>query len=340
MKQSDLIGLFFVGLGSAAGLAHTFTGPASPPPDIRSVSALSPTTRDLELGEDLEQQLADELASLFGPWGSPSLTQTPFSSVDKEDEAWEEAASLYARKCAHCHGNTGTANTTTAALLSPKPRDLSLGIMKFTSTPIGQSAQLSDIERVIREGVPSTAMSGFSALSKEDLRAVSLYTAWLLFRGDTEQRAAKVLKTRANGVPEIVARAKEDAQKSWSAEPLQIPENLLAPQEGSAARGEQLIQSPKAGCVGCHGNDLGGKGLASWNHADSEWLLRDVWGNTSRPRDLRHEPLSGGESAADIYRRIAVGIKGTSMPGVSAQLSAQEIADLVQYILQERRIAR
>jgi mono/diheme cytochrome c family protein len=337
MNRSDWIGLILVAVGSAAGIAHTFTGPASPPPDIRSTSALSPTTRGLGLGESTEQQLANELASLFGSWDSPSLENTPFAWAEKDAEAWEGAPSLYARKCAHCHGNTGAADTTTASMLAPKPRDLSLGVMKFTSTPMNQAPLLSDIEDVTRDGIPSTAMAGFSALSKSDLRAVSLYTAWLLFRGDTEQRAAKVLKEHLNGIPNIVAQALADAQISWSSEAIPIPKDLLNPNSSSASRGAQLIQDPKAGCTACHGPDLKGKGPASWSPTESKWLLQDIWGNQSRPRGLFRETLAGGDSAEDLFRQIAIGIKGTPMPGAIKHLSTQEIADIVQYILQERR---
>ncbi|PCH78643.1 MAG: hypothetical protein COB96_05380 [Planctomycetota bacterium] len=213
-------------------------------------------------------------------------------------------AALYATKCAHCHGVDGSASTSTARMLNPRPRDFSEGVIKFARGPFPQQ---NDLKRLIRDGIPQTSMAGFAALEEQDLDALAAYTSWLLTRNNKP------------GVGEVT----------------EIPSALLAsPDPASADRGAELFNSPKSACSSCHGQDLRGKGPASWSE-ENGWLLQDAAGLPARPRDLIADGLRGGFEAEDLYARIAFGIPGTPMAAMNTALSQTEICDLVAFLERE-----
>ncbi len=95
---------------------------------------------------------------------------------------------LYRANCAHCHGLTGDGAGATATAVQPYPRDFRLGKFKFKSTPLRSPPTDADLTRVIREGIPGTAMPSFRALSDEDVAALVDYVKYLAIRGEFERR--------------------------------------------------------------------------------------------------------------------------------------------------------
>jgi len=106
----------------------------------------------------------------------------------------------------------------------------------------------------------------------------------------------------------------------------------------------------KGNCTQCHGETASGDGTTvSFDDWTNDWLKtpgvdpydRDSWKpfmaagalrpRPVRPRNLNHGVFRGGDSAEDIYRRIANGIEGSPMPA-SAALSDAEIWALVAYV--------
>ncbi|MBC8369990.1 MAG: cytochrome c [Planctomycetes bacterium] len=77
---------------------------------------------------------------------------------------------VYAVNCLHCHGSDGRAQTPTASLLTPPPTNLFVGPVR-------------DVETVLRNGIASTAMSSFAALSDDDFNDVRDYAKYLVERG-------------------------------------------------------------------------------------------------------------------------------------------------------------
>jgi mono/diheme cytochrome c family protein len=81
-------------------------------------------------------------------------------------------------------------------------------------------------------------------------------------------------------------------------------------------------------CSGCHG--AGGRGDGPT--ADS---IKDSFGNPVHPRKLVSEPLKGGSSPAQVYRRIAAGIPGGNgewlMPPFAA-LGPENIWAVISYL--------
>ena len=131
---------------------------------------------------------------------------------------------LYAQHCAVCHGPDGRGNGPAAPSLIPRPRDLTLGQFKYTSTPPGQPPSDADLLGVLANGLQASAMPAFGdLLSPDELHQIVSYI--------------KGLSTVFTPSPP---------------EPLTIPPRV-APDAASVAHGQQLYQA--SGCGGCHGAD-------------------------------------------------------------------------------------
>ncbi|MDP6963367.1 MAG: c-type cytochrome [Planctomycetota bacterium] len=115
---------------------------------------------------EFEKRQLQELISDYGLFTEPKVPNT--SALVAAD--LKRGRQIYAVNCLHCHGSDGRGQTTTARLLNPPPTDLFTGPVR-------------DIETVLRNGIPSTAMSSFEALSEQDFEDVRDYAAYIVERG-------------------------------------------------------------------------------------------------------------------------------------------------------------
>ncbi len=268
------------------------------------------------------------------PFGGPGL---PFPGGADGAPRLAMGREVWRTQCMHCHGFDGRADTPTADLLEPRPRDFSLGVVKYTSTEAGAPATRDDLERTVRNGLDSTAMSAFRGLPEASLRTVVDYTAWLLVRGDLWTRARAALAEDLT--PEAALdRVWESTLEDWRTAPERVVAVPPAPRDAATLveEGRRLWTDPRAGCADCHGADGRGRGPQAWDAAAERWLLRDAWGREARPRDLTTGNLLGGRTTPDLYRRIHAGVKGTPMTGRGELLEPREIHALVAWV---RRLA-
>lgn len=85
----------------------------------------------------------------------------------------ESALPTYITYCAKCHGPDGHGDPESLVRLNPPPRDFAGNNWRFARTG-------SEIERVIREGIPDTAMPAMGHLfSKDQLQALSQHVLQL-----------------------------------------------------------------------------------------------------------------------------------------------------------------
>jgi cytochrome c oxidase cbb3-type subunit 2 len=71
---------------------------------------------------------------------------------------------IYARECVACHGVKGDGEGPGAHIVNPAPRDFTLNVFKFRTTPSGQPPTDDDLFKIITNGVVGTAMPSFREL--------------------------------------------------------------------------------------------------------------------------------------------------------------------------------
>lgn len=200
---------------------------------------------------------------------------------DLGTEAQREAGRVvYNKYCSQCHGDHGDGHGIAAPYLRPAPRDFTAGKYKIRTTPNGTLPARADLERVIRRGIPYTAMPGFPTSSIDSEELENLIYVLESFSSDFED-------------PEAYG------------EPIEIPSPPAYDRERAVTEGLQVYQ--ESGCKQCHGE----LGRADGGTAPT---LRDDWGHYIRAADLAMPwTFRGGGTREDVFRTLSTGFNGTPM---------------------------
>jgi len=237
-----------------------------------------------------------------------------------------EAAEIYQLRCAVCHGETGAGDGPAADFLYPRPRDFTLGLWKYKTSPGDLPPRDADLFDTIKHGLIATSMPGWSRLFT-DRQIEGLV------------QVVKRFDTTAIWAPEDAADdAFDDEGRYLKPDILVITDE--EPIEGqvpysaeSAALGKEVFEE---NCRKCHGEQ--GRG-----NLTSGEFLEDDFGYRIWPRDLTKpwtwratETAGGFEGQSDdaqrdatirnIYRRVSIGIRGTPMPSHRAVDEGEEDA--------------
>ncbi len=191
---------------------------------------------------------------------------------------YSDSREIYDSKCAGCHGIEGDGQGPGISSAYPPPRDFRTWIFKYKSTPEDYPPTDEDLLRIVRKGIPGTAMPGFEGVLKdEEVKSVIQYIKkFSLF--ETEEEEIPVVKV--DGIPKLEPSAIE--------------------------KGKKLFKG--FGCSKCHGEEGRGDGTRSQE-------LEDDWGNKIVPRNLtKGWTYRRGSSVEDIYTTMKIGIPGTPMP--------------------------
>jgi mono/diheme cytochrome c family protein len=277
-------------------------------------------------------ELDSVLTALFGTPDAPKIVSLdespPLVSLDRLAVAAGPVSSnrqgqrrgLYREHCAHCHGVTGDGAGPTAAFLNPYPRDFRLGRFKFKSTPVRRAPTDEDLTRVLRHGIPGTAMPSFALLEDEEIAALVDYVKYLAIRGQVEHALVRLMAdldgesllespdsasesaasddgiAEPAGLPEpsldnefamVLEECYLPVIERWAEAPTQVTEVPPLPAEFFADRtpladaGKVLFYG-KANCAQCHGMTGLGDGLTQ-NYDD--WTNEWVKGANVDPRD-------------------------------------------------------
>ena len=143
---------------------------------------------------EYQQEIADVLGAMFGTPDEPyAMAETGLDQrrLDRAaGPAWSDVKGsnfgLYRKHCVHCHGVTGDGRGPTARFLNPYPRDYRQGTYKFKSTLNPAQPTDEDLQRVLLNGVPGTAMPSFSLLPGSEVEALVEYVKYLSIRGQME----------------------------------------------------------------------------------------------------------------------------------------------------------
>jgi len=272
--------------------ALDFKGFGSEPPALTAVTLIIPTRDVIGLVAYIQKLGTDR-----GAWREVFEPQTnvPAVNMAPAQDLTARGRFVYKTRCVGCHGPKGDGNGPAATFLFPRPRDFTLGVFKFRTTPSGSLPTDSDLFRTVTRGVRWTAMPTWHELPADDRLAVVTFI--------------KTFSSR------------------WKDEKPEPPAEIGDPPKGTPAlveRGKTLYQSAK--CFQCHGQEGRGDGESA---AD----LTDDLKFPIRPTDFTRGQLKGGSTARDVYRAMTLGLDGTPMPSFADSLSDEERWAIAYYIL-------
>jgi mono/diheme cytochrome c family protein len=231
-----------------------------------------------------------------------------------EDERLARGRASYTMYCSGCHGAEGDGEGPAAKFLSPKPRDLRKGKVKFGSVAAGEMPTDSDLARTITAGLHGTSMPSWRLLPKDEVDDIVAF-----IKTFTPNRKP----------PGAVIAIPADP---WVKNP-----------EKGVAEGEKLYHG-LAACGSCHPSyvtkqkvfdhmkayDMPSSGFRENMYAgdtkDSEW------GQPITPPDFLYDYIKSGTEKNDLVRVIATGVGGTAMPSWGATLNAKQLWGLAYYV--------
>jgi len=196
---------------------------------------------------------------------------------------------IYQKRCIWCHGVDGDGLGPAAERLNPPPRSFEDGQYKIkTSGFESMVPNDDDLFRMVRDGMPGSAMPSWkSLLSEQDMWDVVQYIK--TFAGYDEE--------------------KPTSQVDYGTQVKTSPESIAA--------GKKLFEDGDR-CVECHGKF--GKGDAI--KALKGDLKERTWPrNQTKPWTYR-----GSNSPKDIFTRITTGIPGTQMPSFADPKSKKKLS--------------
>jgi len=235
---------------------------------------------------------------------------------------------VFAQSCAACHGDRGDGLGTAAAGTFPPPRNFVPGFFKFVSVADSGLPTDEDLLRSVTRGVPGTRMPPWTGLRPGDHEAAIHYVKTF---GERWRR----LKV---GPP--IARPADP----WPAAtgPATVP-------TAATTRGDEVYHGA-AQCWTCHpayrtrDEALAAARralIAKQGSAPAQLKMRgrlhrpevvDTRYGRLTPPDFLEQAMHGGDDDADLFRAIAAGIGGTSMPTWAARLDARDLWALVHYV--------
>jgi len=237
------------------------------------------------------------------------------------------SAEIYAYRCSVCHGENGAGDGPAADFLYPRPRDFTMGLFKFKTSPGDLPPGDDDLFQSIKFGLPGTSMPGWSALLTDEqirelittIKQFDVSAIWAPEDAPGEDFDDDGRYTKLD-LTVVTEREPTDGQIPYSVE--------------SVAKGESIYEE---NCRKCHGTE--GRGDIT-----SGKFLEDDWGFATWPRDLTmpwtwrasgaaygstevgNDEESRDEVIRNIYTRLSVGIPGTPMPAHQATNEGEEDA--------------
>ncbi len=241
---------------------------------------------------------------------------------------------LYREHCVPCHGVSGSGTGPTSRFQNPYPRDFRHGVFKWKSTERAAKPTRADLVRVLRRGIPGTAMPSFTLVKPDDLETLVDYLIYLAVRGEVERELLAVAVDELGyeeGAPEASWRLVAGAELTGRSSPseggevvveivnevvgswvdaeesvAEVPPSTL--EQASAERGREIFHGPIANCTGCHGPSGDGQ-VATLDFDDWTKEFSTGIGLTPTDREAMHPMREAGAlPPRPIYpRRLQAG---------------------------------
>lgn len=215
-----------------------------------------------------------------------------------------DAAVLYHNYCSVCHGDKGDGKSRASGSLSTVPRD-------FTSADSQRELSRERIVAAITHGRPGTAMVAWqSQLSEADIARLADHVYTRFVRGQAPAGTAAISGTRAHGGREA----------DTASTPVRVDMTVGLPDglKGDSRRGGAFYS---ANCATCHGQRGDGAGPRAYFI-------------NPRPRNFTDPATRARFNRVALYAAVSEGRLGTEMPAWRHVASAQQRADVSEYVFQ------
>ncbi len=219
---------------------------------------------------------------------------------------------VYESRCLLCHGSKGDGQGAIGIIDVDKmtdrawtiyPRDLTVGVYKFRSTPTGCLPDDKDLVDTITSGITKSGMPSHYDLPAKEKKALVGYVKSFSERFGEEEACETITVKK----PEWVG-------------------NL-----DSVEKGRKIYDKVK--CWECHG--ALGKGDGSKSN-----ILKDDWGKPIWPFDFSSAELKRGTSPENVYVTFTSGLDGTGMPSYEDSLNEEDRWHLVSYTLRLMQLVK
>jgi cytochrome c oxidase cbb3-type subunit I/II len=263
------------------------------PPALERVTLVFPTQELVGLVRYIQK-----LGTNRGAWREvfePQTVGVSVMNIPRSQDFLSLGREVYQARCVGCHGKEGDGNGLAATFLSPRPRNFTLGVFKFRTTPSGSLPTDGDLYRTVTRGVRWTAMPTWHELPDKERLAVVTYV--------------KTFSSR------------------WKDEQPEPPATINDPPKATAelvTRGKDLYR--KAKCFQCHGDGGKGDGVSAPD-------LTDDLKFPIRPADFTRGQFKGGSTVRDIFRTMTLGLDGSPMPSFADSMSEEERWAISYYVL-------
>lgn len=246
------------------------------------------------------------LCLLLFSWALVTLTQETENAYGADTELGKK---VYESRCTICHGSKGDGNGAIGIIDKDKksgrvwtiyPRDFTIGVFKFRTTPTGCLPVNKDILGIIKNGILRSGMPSHKDVPSKEMDAVIAYLKTFSERWEEEEPCESISVKKPEWVGSLT----------------------------SIKKGKKVYKEMK--CWECHGYE--GKGDGSKSDE-----LKDDWGNPIWPFDFTTAKLKRGTSAENVYITFTSGLDGTGMPSYEDSLNEEDRWHLVSYTLKLMR---
>ena len=259
-----------------------------------------------------------------------SCTKAPFSSDMKlggkivSTSQLNKGYKVYQAKCLSCHGDKGDGKGITHRALLTKPRNLTQGMYKFGLSLNGGLPTDEDFANILNHGLNGTAMLPWK-LTKEETTSVTQY-----------------IKTFALNVWDDKSYVKPE-RAEFTSDPYQETYEMMAIKKGKE------VYHKTAQCFVCHKAYLpveemriitGDMTLTAASDVyqlkpqDTSYFLGEDEDKllTNLPPDFTYHNVRSTKNVEELYKRISVGVNGTTMPAWKDALTDDEIWAVAYYV--------
>jgi mono/diheme cytochrome c family protein len=263
-------------------------------------------------GTDTRIHLNRLVAILAIAMGFVACSKKPFDEPQKLGGQWVSAAKLnqgwetYNNYCMQCHGINGDGKGPAAQGMVPAPRNFKQGLFKFGSVALGELPTDEDLARIIRNGLNGTQMLPWD-ISDERLDSVIQYIktfspVW------KEQKAGTPVEFKPDPwPPELASKAIEQGRKVYHG---------LAQCYSCHPSYASLEE------VNAYAKELTGNGVDSLReNAHLSIIQGSSYNHSYMPPDFTKHHLRTARTTEEIYKRLVVGVNGTTMPAWRGMLS-------------------